>query len=80
VHRCKTLALLVRIELDQALWRPRKAIATGVVCRFLCCSLSCTHIPITTTHRTRRYTIYKDHVTLADYEIHDGMNLELYYT
>jgi hypothetical protein len=31
-------------------------------------------------HRTRRYTIYKDHVTLADYEIHDGMNLELYYT
>jgi hypothetical protein len=29
---------------------------------------------------THRYTIYKDHVTLADYEIHDGMNLELYYT
>ena len=26
-----------------------------------------------------RYTIYKDHVTLADYEIHDGMGLELYY-
>ena len=26
------------------------------------------------------YTIYKDHVTLADYEIHDGKNLELYYT
>ena len=26
-----------------------------------------------------RYTIYKDHITLADYEIHDGMNLELYY-
>jgi len=25
------------------------------------------------------YTIYKDHVTLADYEIHDGMGLELYY-
>lgn len=25
------------------------------------------------------YTIFKDHVTLADYEIHDGMNLELYY-
>ncbi len=25
------------------------------------------------------YTIYKDHVTLSDYEIHDGMGLELYY-
>ncbi|KAM3846223.1 ubiquitin-like protein 5 [Vipera latastei] len=25
------------------------------------------------------YTIFKDHVMLADYEIHDGMNLELYY-
>ncbi|KAK3805762.1 MAG: ubiquitin-related domain-containing protein [Benniella sp.] len=26
------------------------------------------------------YTIYKDHITLEDYEIHDGMNLELYYS
>jgi ubiquitin-like protein 5 len=25
------------------------------------------------------YTIYKDHITLADYEIQDGMGLELYY-
>ncbi|KAK3756325.1 hypothetical protein RRG08_038817 [Elysia crispata] len=25
------------------------------------------------------YTIFKDHVTLGDYEIHDGQNLELYY-
>ncbi|GFY39111.1 ubiquitin-like protein 5 [Trichonephila inaurata madagascariensis] len=25
------------------------------------------------------YTIFKDNITLADYEIHDGMNLELYY-
>jgi len=23
------------------------------------------------------YTIYKDHITLEDYEIHDGMGLEL---
>ena len=27
----------------------------------------------------RRYTVYKDHITLEDYEIHDGMGLELYY-
>ena len=26
-----------------------------------------------------RYNVYKDHITLEDYEIHDGMNLELYY-
>lgn len=26
-----------------------------------------------------RYTIFKDQITLQDYEIHDGMNLELYY-
>ena len=25
------------------------------------------------------YTIYKDHITLEDYEVHDGMGLELYY-
>jgi ubiquitin-like protein 5 len=25
------------------------------------------------------YNIYKDHITLQDYEIHDGSNLELYY-
>ncbi|XP_043717922.1 ubiquitin-like protein 5 [Telopea speciosissima] len=25
------------------------------------------------------YNIYKDHITLKDYEIHGGMGLELYY-
>jgi len=25
------------------------------------------------------YTIYKDHIRLMDYEVHDNMNLELYY-
>jgi phage terminase small subunit len=25
------------------------------------------------------YTIYKDHITLDDYEVKDGSNLELYY-
>ena len=25
------------------------------------------------------YTIYKDHITLEDYEIQDGMCLEMYY-
>eukprot|EP00056_Hartaetosiga_gracilis_P022350 m.29748 g.29748 ORF g.29748 m.29748 type:complete len:74 (+) comp9597_c0_seq1:59-280(+) len=25
------------------------------------------------------YNVFKDHITLQDYEIHDGMNLELYY-
>ncbi len=25
------------------------------------------------------YSTYKDHITLDDYEIHDGMNLEMYY-
>jgi ubiquitin-like protein 5 len=25
------------------------------------------------------YLIYKDHITLDDYEIHDGFNFELYY-
>lgn len=26
------------------------------------------------------YIVFKDHITLADYEIHDGSNLELYYS
>ena len=25
------------------------------------------------------YNVYKEHITLKDYEIHDGMGLELYY-
>uniref|UniRef100_H0XP64 Ubiquitin-like protein 5 n=2 Tax=Otolemur garnettii TaxID=30611 RepID=H0XP64_OTOGA len=25
------------------------------------------------------YMVFMDHVSLGDYEIHDGMNLELYY-
>jgi ubiquitin-like protein 5 len=25
------------------------------------------------------YNVFKDNITLADYEIHDGMNIELYY-
>ena len=25
------------------------------------------------------YTVFKDHITLEDYEIHDGIGLELYY-
>ncbi|KAF9511618.1 hypothetical protein BS47DRAFT_1372961 [Hydnum rufescens UP504] len=24
------------------------------------------------------YTIFKDHITLSDYEIHDGQSLEMY--
>ncbi|PVZ96836.1 hypothetical protein BB558_006735 [Smittium angustum] len=26
------------------------------------------------------YNTFKDHITLEDYEIHDGMSLELYYS
>ncbi|KXN74123.1 ubiquitin like protein 5 [Conidiobolus coronatus NRRL 28638] len=26
------------------------------------------------------YTTYQDHITLDDYEIHDGKNLEMYYS
>ncbi|ODV86786.1 hypothetical protein CANARDRAFT_174828 [[Candida] arabinofermentans NRRL YB-2248] len=26
------------------------------------------------------YMIFKNHITLEDYEIHDGMSLELYYS
>ncbi|KAI9329630.1 ubiquitin-like protein 5 [Obelidium mucronatum] len=26
------------------------------------------------------YNVFKDHITLEDYEIHDGMSLELYYS
>ena len=38
---------------------------------YLTCALCC--------DCAARYTIYKDHVRLDDYEIHDGMGLELYY-
>jgi ubiquitin-like protein 5 len=29
-------------------------------------------------NRMSRYNSFKDHITLADYEIHDGMSLEMY--
>ncbi len=28
----------------------------------------------------KSYAVYKGHITLEDYEIHDGMGLELYYS
>ena len=32
------------------------------------------------THKIQhRYQVFKDHITLGDYEIKDGMGLELYY-
>ncbi len=27
-----------------------------------------------------RYTTFKNHITLGDYEIHDGSSLEMYYS
>ncbi|CAO2608256.1 Ubiquitin-like protein 5, partial [Lemmus lemmus] len=33
----------------------------------------------TGTRWNKWYTIFKDHVSLGDYEIRNGMNLELYY-
>jgi len=35
-------------------------------------------IPSRNVERLHRYTTYKDHITLSDYEIHDGMSLEMY--
>jgi hypothetical protein len=35
-------------------------------------------VELTDVFLITRYTIYKDHITLADYEIHDGMSLEMY--
>jgi hypothetical protein len=33
---------------------------------------TCQFVPQTSIS-TARYTVYKDHITLSDYEIHDGM-------
>ncbi|GMR41301.1 hypothetical protein PMAYCL1PPCAC_11496, partial [Pristionchus mayeri] len=33
----------------------------------------------TKTRSCKWYNICKDHITLQDYEIHDGFNFELYY-
>ena len=30
------------------------------------------------SYRMSRYSPFKDHITLADYEIHDGVSLEMY--
>ena len=48
----------------------------------MCIHYSATYLALRGAYnrpRHRRYTIYKDHITLEDYEIHDGMGLELYY-
>jgi ubiquitin-like protein 5 len=37
-----------------------------------CCSKQCSHSP-------PHAHIHQDHITLEDYEVHDGMSLELYY-
>jgi hypothetical protein len=50
-------------------------------CRVVCCSILTT--PSQTGTKAEKiqlkkwYNIFKDHITLSDYEIKDGMNLEL---
>jgi ubiquitin-like protein 5 len=48
-------------------------------CSFLASPSFCAAPYATVLTLTRRYSIFKDHITLEDYEIHDGMGLELYY-
>lgn len=49
------------------------------------CVFGKTKIPSALLQQTNKnriqkwYTIYKDHITLDDYEVKDGSNLELYY-
>ncbi|EYB82339.1 hypothetical protein Y032_0362g3514 [Ancylostoma ceylanicum] len=66
---------------------PRQVFATLASWHF--CVLSCTRgFSLVRTLEDPRhekivlkkwYTIYKDHITLQDYEIHEGFNFELYY-
>ena len=41
-------------------------------------SCGCLSWVVLTVNRMSRYTTFKDHITLDDYEIHDGMSLEMY--
>ncbi len=46
---------------------------------FICCRSLALTLLDTRVSFNNRYTIYKDNISLADYEVRDGMNLELYY-
>ena len=90
--RCVSLSLslslspspLGRREKKSALSKPRFPLFCKLTTRrTFSLSLSLSETTTTTTTTTKRiqkwYTIYKDHITLDDYEVKDGSNLELYY-
>ena len=85
--RCVSLSLspspLGRREKKRALSKPRFPLFCKLTTRrtfSLSLSLSETTTTTPTTKRIQKwYTIYKDHITLNDYEVKDGSNLELYY-
>lgn len=76
----------VKCSPDDTVGDLKKLIAaqTGTDSRKIQLKKWCETIRLCLLYRTRfnamacRYTIYKDHITLADYEIHDGMSLEMY--
>ncbi|RWR81290.1 ubiquitin-like protein 5 [Cinnamomum micranthum f. kanehirae] len=45
--------------------------------RELSCHSSSSTAPSSKPTQDQWFTIYKDHITLKDYEIHDGMGLQL---
>lgn len=69
-----TIGDLKKLIAAQVGTRPEK-IRLVTVCDCLFISLFCHDFD----RIQKWYTIYKDHITLQDYEIHDGMGLELYY-
>jgi ubiquitin-like protein 5 len=73
-----------KIRIQKCEWRPVWCAARSLAA---CCRLAhkrgcvffVAHSSRTLCFFLAGYTIYKDHITLEDYEIHDGMGLELYY-
>ena len=54
------------------------AVVYGLVCRSIC-RFVCQSPRAASLAPTHTLELVQDHITLADYEIHDGMSLELYY-
>jgi ubiquitin-like protein 5 len=86
-----TLAVVVKCDSEDTIRQLKEVIAAQIGTKpekiqlkkwFV--SLACIPLPrairpmLTNATPMNRYKEFKDHITLADYEIHDGMSLEMY--
>ena len=74
-----TIGDLKKLLAAQTGTRPERIRLQKYVSRFVISRAFPSLLPPMYSMLFRWYTVYKDHITLSDYEVHDGFGFELYY-